>query len=292
MKDTKEAVKIYESLARPPKDALREIQAGKLKGKTDINPQWRYKAMTEKFGLVGIGWKYEVQKLWTEQGAGNEKLAFAQVAVFLKNGETWSEPIVGIGGSRLVALEKGAAVSNDEGYKMAVTDAFSTALKMIGVAADIYAGRWDGTKYKNEPQENAQTPQPPKQAAKPKQPAKFPFTPKGGESTPEEKARIKELCEAKYANGKRIFSNEETKTYSGYRQTKTARELIAFIENALRNRRGDAPELPPAEPAPPAQPSAEDLAEQALTKAQQPSFDTMQPVEGGESDADQAFDIF
>lgn len=292
MKDTKEAVKIYESLARPPKDALREIQAGKLKGKTDINPQWRYKAMTEKFGLVGIGWKYEVQKLWTEQGAGNEKLAFAQVAVFLKNGETWSEPIVGIGGSRLVALEKGAAVSNDEGYKMAVTDAFSTALKMIGVAADIYAGRWDGTKYKNEPQENAQTPQPPKQAAKPKQPAKLPFTPKGGESTPEEKARIKELCEAKYADGKRIFSNEEIKTYSGYRQTKTARELIAFIENALRNRRGDAPELKPAEPAPPAQPSAEDLAEQALTEAQQPSFDTMQPVEGGESDADQAFDIF
>lgn len=292
MKDTKEAVKVYESLARPPKDALREIQAGKLKGKTDINPQWRYKAMTEKFGLVGIGWKYEVQKLWTEQGAGNEKLAFAQVAVFLKNGETWSEPIMGIGGSRLVALEKGTAVSNDEGYKMAVTDAFSTALKMIGVAADIYAGRWDGTKYKNEPQENAQTPQPPKQAAKTKQPAKLPFTPKGGESTPEEKARIKELCQAKYADGKRIFSSEEIKTYSGYRQTKTARELIAFIENALRNRRGDAPELPPAEPAPPAQPSVEDLAEQALTEAQQPSFDTMQPVEGGESDADQAFDIF
>ena len=285
MENTQKAVKIYESLARPPKDALREIQAGKLKGKTDINPQWRYKAMTEKFGLVGIGWKYEVQKLWTEQGAGNEKLAFAQVAVFVKDGEAWSEPIVGIGGSRLVALEKGAAVSNDEGYKMAVTDAFSTALKMIGVAADIYAGRWDGTKYKNEPQKNAQTPQP-------RQPAKLPFTPKGGESTPEEKARIKELCEAKYADGKRIFSNEEIKTYSGYRQTKTARELIAFIENALRNRRGDAPELPPAEPAPPAQPSAEDLAEQALTEAQQPSFDTKQPVEGGESDADQAFDIY
>ena len=74
-------IEIYESLARPPKNALREILAGKLKGKTDINPQWRYKAMTEKFGLVGLGWKYEVQKLWLEQGAGAEKLAFAQVAV-------------------------------------------------------------------------------------------------------------------------------------------------------------------------------------------------------------------
>ena len=156
------AIKVYESLARPPKEALRTIEAGKLKGKTDINPQWRYKAMTEKFGLVGIGWKYEVQKLWTESGAGNEKLAFAQVAVFVKDGEAWSEPIVGIGGSRLVALEKGSAVSNDEGYKMAVTDAFSTALKMLGVAADIYAGMWDGSKYKDEPQGNAQTPAAPK----------------------------------------------------------------------------------------------------------------------------------
>lgn len=161
------AIEIYNSLSRPPKDALRPIQAGKLKGKTDINPQWRYKAMTEAFGLVGIGWKYEIQKLWTEDGAGGEKLAFAQVAVYIKDGDKWSEPIVGIGGSRLVMIEKGAAVSNDEGYKMAVTDAFSTALKMLGVAADIYAGRWDGTKYTEAPAPvtNSQ-PQPAKEAPK------------------------------------------------------------------------------------------------------------------------------
>jgi hypothetical protein len=164
---------------------------------------------------------------------------------------------------------------------------------MLGITSDEDVdANTDGRDNTASRPSNTRTPQPPKQAAKPKQPAKLPFTPKGGESTPEEKARIKELCEAKYADGKRIFSNEEIKTYSGYRQTKTARELIAFIENALRNRRGDAPELPPAEPAPPAQPSAEDLAEQALTEAQQPSFDTMQPVEDGESDANQAFDIF
>ena len=144
------ALAIYESLARPPKTALKQITAGKLKDKTDINPQWRYKAMTEKFGLVGIGWKYEIQKLWTESGAGSESLAFAQVAVFVKDGDRWSDPIVGIGGSKLVQIEKGAPVSNDEGYKMAVTDAFSTALKMLGVAADIYAGMWDGSKYKDD----------------------------------------------------------------------------------------------------------------------------------------------
>lgn len=236
-----EAIKIYESLARPPMSALKQISGGKLAGKTDINPQWRYKAMTEKFGLVGIGWKYQVQNLWIEQGAGNEKLSFAQVAVFVKDGENWSEPIVGIGGSKLVQIEKGQAVSNDEGFKMAVTDAFSTALKMLGVAADIYAGRWDGSKYTDE----ASAPQSktnPKNSTQQKPPAQKAEL-KGGESTEEEKARIKELCTAKYENGSPIFTQEEMKLYSSYRKDKTAAELIEFIENALRNRRADAPEL-------------------------------------------------
>ena len=144
-----DALKIYQSLSKPPAEALKTIQAGKLKGKSDINPQWRYKAMTETFGLVGIGWKYDIQKLWTEQGGAGEVLAFAQVAVYVKDGETWSEPIIGVGGSKLVQLEHDKPVSNDEGYKMAVTDAFSTALKMLGVAAAIYAGLWDGSKYKD-----------------------------------------------------------------------------------------------------------------------------------------------
>lgn len=238
----KDAISIYESLARPPKDALREIQAGKLKGKTDINPQWRYKAMTEKFGLVGIDWKYEIQKLWTEQGAGNEVLAFAQVAVFVKEGESWSEPIVGIGGSKLVAIEKGAPVSNDEGYKMAVTDAFSTALKMLGVAADIYAGRWDGSKYRDTPDQLPPKAQAVKDAFNgevvgPKQvPAKLAFEPKGGETTPAEKEAIAKLLSSKDLTGKPLFSKDEMKAYSDMRKDKTAAELIDIIIEDRRKR--------------------------------------------------------
>ena len=139
---------VYEKMKQPPKWALREIKSGDLKGKTDINPQWRYQIMTEVFGLVGVGWKYEIQKLWTEQGGNSEVLCFAQVAVYIRDEGEWSDPIVGIGGSKLVHNFSNAGIkSNDEGYKMAVTDAFSTALKMLGVAADIYAGKWDGSKF-------------------------------------------------------------------------------------------------------------------------------------------------
>ena len=46
----------YDKMRRPPQTALRQIQAGDLKGKTDINPQWRYEIMDATFGACGIGW--------------------------------------------------------------------------------------------------------------------------------------------------------------------------------------------------------------------------------------------
>ncbi|MBO4728149.1 MAG: hypothetical protein J5631_07010 [Spirochaetaceae bacterium] len=299
----KKALEIYESLARPPAEALRQIQGGKLNGKTDINPQWRYKAMTEKFGLVGIGWKYEVQKLWFEAGAGSEKLAFAQVAVFVKDGDAWSEPIVGIGGSKLVQFEKGAAVSNDEGYKMAVTDAFSTALKMLGVAADIYANKWDGSKYKDEPEtppqqpapQRAPAPQPPK-----KQPAKFAFEPKGGETTPEEKKELGGLLSTKYPDGGAVFSKAEAKKYSDMRKDYTAREVIETIKRDLNARlnptsqmqtAGDvmrAQQQKAAQELPPQVEAVKEAFNGEVVTPPQQSFDDMQPVE----QSPQGFDIY
>ena len=79
-----EAMEVYKKLSQPPVSALRQIQAGDLKGKTDINPQWRYEAMTEAFGLVGIGWKYEIQKLWTEPGAKQGTILLTLLPSFIK----------------------------------------------------------------------------------------------------------------------------------------------------------------------------------------------------------------
>lgn len=140
----------WKRLSQPPKWALKQIQAGRLKGKSDINPQWRYQAMTEVYGECGCGWKYTIDSLWNEEAADGQKFAFARISlqVICSNGE-WSDPIPGIGGHMLLQKEKSGLHSNDEAYKMAVTDALSTAMKMLGVAADVYAGLWDGAKYVN-----------------------------------------------------------------------------------------------------------------------------------------------
>jgi len=144
-------MELWNKLKAPPAYALREIKAGRLRGMTDINPQWRYQALTEALGMCGVGWKYEISKLWTEPGADGAVMAFATVNLFIKNGDGWSDPIPGVGGSALVAKERSGLYSSDEGFKMAVTDALSVAMKMVGVAADIYSGRWDGSKYKETP---------------------------------------------------------------------------------------------------------------------------------------------
>ena len=137
----------WDKFCKPPSTALKQIGGGRLKGMTDINPQWRYKAMTDVYGECGDGWKYTIDKLWIEDGVAGEKAAFAQVSLHVGK-----EAIPGIGGSMLIAKESSGLRTSDEAFKMAVTDALSVAMKMLGVGADIYMGLWDGSKYKDAPE--------------------------------------------------------------------------------------------------------------------------------------------
>ena len=47
----------------------------------------------------------------------------------------------------LIVKERQGMHANDEAYKMATTDALSSAMRMIGMGADVYAGQWTGSKY-------------------------------------------------------------------------------------------------------------------------------------------------
>ena len=160
-----ENLKYWGKVATPPPNVLKRITGGRISGMTDIRPQWRYQVMTETYGPCGIGWKFKVVKKWTEPASDNQLFAFVDIELFVKVDDVWSEAIPGTGGSMMIAKEKGGSYSSDEAYKMATTDALSTAMKMIGVAADIYMGNWDGSKYTNR-QQPAQPAQ--KQSRQPK----------------------------------------------------------------------------------------------------------------------------
>ena len=152
-----ETMQIYNASRKVPQEAQKPIAAGRLKGKTDINPMWRIKALTEQFGPCGFGWKYVITKQWLEAGDGGEVAAFCNIDLYIKVGGEWSEAIPGTGGSAFVASESKGLYTSDECYKMALTDAISVACKALGFGADIYWAA-DRTKY-DQPHEPAK-PQP------------------------------------------------------------------------------------------------------------------------------------
>lgn len=143
---------IYERVRAVPQEAQKAIQAGRLKGKTDINPMWRIKMLTEEFGPVGKGWYAPITQQWTEQGASGEVTANIRINLFVKYDGEWSAPIEGIGGSLLIAKESAGLRTDDDAFKKAYTDAISVACKAIGIGADVYWDK-DPTKYTQDGEE-------------------------------------------------------------------------------------------------------------------------------------------
>lgn len=136
---------LYEAVRIVPEEAKKPISAGRLKGMTDINPMWRIKALTEQFGVCGIGWYFECTKQWIEE-VGEERVACVNINLYIKVDGEWSKPIFGTGGSKLSTHEKSGVYVSDECYKMATTDAISVACKSLGIGADVYWDK-DRTKY-------------------------------------------------------------------------------------------------------------------------------------------------
>ena len=153
----------WEAFRAVPENAQKPIQDGKLKGKTDINPVWRLKMLTDQFGPCGKGWHYETVERWTDTNNA-ELVANVRIRLFIHPAgeEPWF-PIEGVGGSKIYGRGKGDYI-DDEAWKMATTDAISVACKSLGMAADIYfakdaaGGRWD--KYDNHPYDYGHQPAP------------------------------------------------------------------------------------------------------------------------------------
>ena len=122
-------------------------RAGGFRG-TQIDPAWRLQAMTEAFGPIGQGWGYE-QVEWTIV----ERMVFACVRVWYRDPDTGEKCFSGPqwGGTELMRRRRdGSEEPNDEAFKMSVTDALGKCLLQLGLAADVYLGLFDDSKYREE----------------------------------------------------------------------------------------------------------------------------------------------
>lgn len=146
MSELNNNLRVYEQVRSVPTDAQKPFNNGRFSG-TDINPMWRIKKLTEMFGVCGFGWYYEITSQRLETAVNGDVLCFVDINLYVKVGDEWSKPIVGIGGNKMTTK----SFVSDECFKMSLTDALSVACKALGVGADVYFAK-DKTKYTmNEP---------------------------------------------------------------------------------------------------------------------------------------------
>lgn len=155
-------------------------KAGGFSG-TDISPAYRIQRLTEEFGPCGQGWGYAIHERWRETFPVKRKNAkgdyestdkdfvFVQLSLWWTDGEDRYETGPQIGGTECTEAP-------DEAYKMAVTDALGKCALLLGVAADVYLGFFDGSKYQRQHNRD-EAPRP--QQAPPRKPA-----PTGTETQP------------------------------------------------------------------------------------------------------------
>ena len=150
--DKQQSIELFREQARPPKEALNEIKYGPLKGKSDINPQWRIEALTATYGLYGVGWFVQVKDTqYVDLPETQEKMIFLTLELYVRDWSLpdeykWFGPAIGIGGDYVIIRDKNGVHGNDEAYAMAMTDALGKAAKLFGIANDIYRGKFD-SKY-------------------------------------------------------------------------------------------------------------------------------------------------
>lgn len=162
----------WDLLREPPVWAKNTISEGKLAGFTEINPQWRMEAMTEVFGPCGYGWKYDIVKYWTHEVSREirmetngkvyhkqvvDVMAFMQINIHVNisnldgSEKFWSDHIPGFGGAKLIDHSYGSP-GDDDAYKKALTDALGSAMRSLGVGANVYSGE-GFSKYKTKQSE-------------------------------------------------------------------------------------------------------------------------------------------
>ena len=141
---------LYNRVRKVPDEAKKEILAGRLKGKSDINPLWRIQTLTREFGPAGIGWYTEIADKQVETAGNGERAIYLHIRLYIRDekGE-WSKPIEGFGGAMILSNESKGAYLDDDAFKKAYTDAISQACRSLGIGADVYWAN-DATKYQQD----------------------------------------------------------------------------------------------------------------------------------------------
>ena len=134
----KKNMEIWNSFNKTNPDFTKPLPGYGGKNLTTIDPMYQIQMMTERFGPVGKGWKYNVEYKY------QDGLIFAEVCVQYYEDHKWYEygPVCSVQN-----LSKKNGGLDDEAPKKAMTDAMTKAFSHLGMSADVFLGKFDDSKY-------------------------------------------------------------------------------------------------------------------------------------------------
>ena len=110
---------------------------------TSPNPHYVIQCLTEMFGPVGVGYGWEVeQDEFTP--IGEEVLHWCRIRFWHTDR---SNGFSAYGQTKALMKTKNGLRLDEDAPKKSLTDAITKAASQIGIAANIFLGRWDDSKY-------------------------------------------------------------------------------------------------------------------------------------------------
>lgn len=155
-------LEVWNLVQDTPKEFLKQIPGSSGKQLTEINPTYRVKKMTEAFGPLGIGWKYQIARDLngnlierTEASLVNNQIVFYKVLVevYIRYENEWVKAAEQWGSAELIEVFNSGKVADkmNDAHKSAMTDALGKLLSHFGVGSDVYLRLNDANPERPEP---------------------------------------------------------------------------------------------------------------------------------------------
>lgn len=174
-----ENLRIWNALFRTDPAHVKPITGKTYQGNSP-KPQYVIWRLTEQFGPVGCGFGWYVLSDDYIDGKphqdGTEKLHECRVRFWWKaDGERCEMESYGCT-KALYKTKQGYWVDDEDAAKKSLTDAIVKAASWLGVAGDIFMGRWDDSKYQQELREEMRAERAAKAAQRTVEPPHDPLT--------------------------------------------------------------------------------------------------------------------
>lgn len=133
-------LELWESVEKTNPNQTKKVTFGRAI--TAIDPYHQIKNATNKFGPVGVGWGWSVERV--------EYLPTNELGLLIRMWHTEKTNTFDQWGQASLYIDKAEKKKDTDCFKKATTDGVTKCLSLIGFNADVFLGKFEDNKYVQE----------------------------------------------------------------------------------------------------------------------------------------------